>query len=657
VSKYKREVKEFVLDRVDIVSLIGQYVDLKRAGRSHKGLCPFHGEKTPSFVVSEERNSFHCFGCGAGGDPISFVMQKENLGFIDALEHLAERNNLDLSAFLEANTRQKEADTKPLYEVMREAALFYYKQLGHCQGAITYLKNREISPGILKAFGVGYAPEGWDALIQHLKQQGVSEHLMLQAGLVIKKETGGCYDRFRNRIMFPIFDYRGRVVAFGGRVLDDSHPKYLNSPETPIFNKSRTLYGLHVAKKHQNPKKQMLLVEGYMDAISLHQFGFQNAVATLGTALTEQHAKELKKMCDEVLFAYDSDNAGQNAIARSLDVLKSVGLRVRVLDMEEFKDPDEYLKQKGTGAFDLLIQKAMNTVEFSLKRLESGYNLKDDDQRLQYLTEAYQWILALDSKAEQDVYIDKLAKRTGIHAVALHEDFAARKLQFDKKRTHEHAKVKTTEPKVQSAHTEAAEWLPIDDSDDLDSERLADLMDSMPQELFEQNLSDGEVFTKNKPDPVVAPLINDPKLATIEKALLKCALLSKPYYVRVNDSLAWGFFHPAHQRDFEAIGNYYKEVDAFEPVLAASMLSLDLVTRLQKFHDDSAHVGSIQDVDKLIRFHHKHFCENKIKSIDQELQVLKMRPGDEAHLLYRQKMVERVACSKELALAVKAMQS
>lgn len=656
MSKYKKDVTEFVLDRVDIVSLVGQYVELKRAGRSHKGLCPFHGEKTPSFVVSDERGSFHCFGCSAGGNAIGFVMQKENLGFLDALEFLAERYNLDLSQFLEEDNRQKEADTKPIFEVMREAALFYYKQLGVNQGAINYLTARQISPSILKAFGVGFAPDGWDSLINHLKRRGISEMLMLQAGLVVAKESGGYYDRFRNRIMFPIFDYRGRVVAFGGRVMDDSHPKYLNSPETLIFNKSRTLYGLHVARKHQNSKRQMVLVEGYMDTISLHQYGFQNAVASLGTALTEQQAKELKKLCDEVIFAYDADAAGQNAIARSLDVLKGVGLRVRVLHMENAKDPDEYLKQHGTAGFDKLIQRAMNTIDFSLKRLESGYNLKDDDQRLQYLKDSYQLINGLASKAEQDVYLDNLAKRTGVSIGALHEDFATKKHQIETKARFDASKNKQTE-KRQVRNPVVAASVPMDDMDDFDSERLAELMDSMPQDLFEQEMDLEEDLTKNTSQSGQLPLINDPKLATIEKALLKCALLSKPYYVRVRDSLGWGFYHPSHQRDFEAIGGYYQDADSFDPVLAASTLSLDLVTRLQTFHDDNAHVGSIQDVDKLIRFQHKHFCEVKIKSIDQELQVLKMRPGDAAQLSYREKMVERVATSKELTLAVKAMQS
>lgn len=665
VSKYRKEVKDYVLDRIDIVTLVGQYVDLKRAGRSHKGLCPFHGEKTPSFIVSEERGSFHCFGCGTGGDSISFVMQKENLGFIDALEFLADRFSLDLSQFLEADNRQREADTKPLYEVMRQAALFYYKQLGQSAQAIAYLKGREISPSILKAFGVGFAPEGWDHLLQHLKGMGVSENLMLQAGLVVKKESGGYYDRFRNRIMFPIFDYRGRVVAFGGRVLDDSHPKYLNSPETPIFNKSKTLYGLHVARKHPNPQRQMLLVEGYMDTISLHQFGFQNAVATLGTALTDPHARELKKLCDEVIFAYDADNAGQNAIARSLEVLKAAGLRVKVLHMEGAKDPDEYLKRQGTERFGELIRNAMNTVDFSLKRLESGYNLKDDDQRLQYLEAAYGLIAGLPSKAEQDVYIDNLARRTGINAQALHEDYGAKRLSLEKAQKESGKSQK--EPVKSQKEPVVAQKEPVNpqreqdialdqDFEPLDSEALLDLMDSMPGEFFDDAEPREVAGDKNFEEKDNIPLINDPKLATIEKALLKCALLSKPYYVRVKEKLAWGFHHPVHQRDFEAIGGYYQEADAFEPVLAASVLSLDLVTRLQAFHDASVHVGSLQDVDKLIHFHHKHFCEVKIKAIDQELQVLKLRPGDAAMLSYREKMVERIAVSKELAQAVKAMQ-
>lgn len=647
MSKYKRDVKSFVLDRADIVDLIGQYVSLKRAGRSHKGLCPFHSEKTPSFVVSEERGNFHCFGCGAGGDAISFVMQKENLGFIDALEFLADKYHLDLSSYLEEDNRRREADTKPLYEVMRLAALFYYKQLGGADYAIQYLKGRQISPSLLKSFGVGYAPQGWDNLIRHLKAQGVTEQTMLQAGLIIMKDGGGCYDRFRHRIIFPIFDYRSRVVAFGGRVLDDSHPKYLNSPETPIFNKSRTLYGLHVAKKHPNNKRQVLLVEGYMDVISLHQFGFQNAVATLGTALTESHAKELKKLCDEVIFAYDADEAGQNAIARSLDVLKGAGLRVKIIDMDTAKDPDEYLKKFGKDSFLEIIERAMNTIDFSLKRLETGYNLKDDEQRLQYLGEAYQLIGALASKAEQDVYLENLSRRTGIHAQALHEDFSARKViqQVGK----ENQKPLQTREQTEIEDI-AFDAIPIDE------EMLSDLMESIPADFLDNYGGMPKDFTKNTQTAPASLLIIDPKLATIEKALLKCALLSKPYYMRVREQLLWGFYDPLHHVYFEAIGSFYSEFDAFDPVSAASFLSLDIVTRLQSFNDDSAHVGSVSDVDKLIRFHHKHFCEVQIKAVDQELQALKLTPGDQAQIQYRKKMVERANLSKELALAVKTMQ-
>lgn len=704
MGKYKREVTEYVLDRISILDVVGQSIELKRAGRNHKGLCPFHGEKTPSFIVSEERNNFHCFGCGVSGNAIGFVMQKENMGFLDALEYIADRFNLDLEPFLEKENAKKESDTKPLYEIMRQAALFFYHSLGQYPDAKGYLTDRGLSPSILKQFGLGFAPQGWDNLLKHLKKQGVSEDMLFQCGLVVKKETGGYYDRFRNRVMFPIFDHRSRVVAFGGRVLDDSVPKYLNSAESRIFYKSQTLYGLNVARKHQDPRRRVIVVEGYMDTITLHQYGFTNTVATLGTAMTELHAKELKKLYDEVIFAYDADEAGQNAIARSLPVLKGVGLRVKVLDMGDAKDPDELIKRHGADKFKEAIEKAMNTIDFSLKRLEKGYNLHDDEQRLVFLKEAYQFIAALESQAERDVYLENLAKRTEISHLALQEDFAValksgkltkelpkpqQRPMEDKGHSEGRAQVEgksqgegkalTSGKNRQDANSQHRKNSETDQEDlmmdlgSIDPEDLADLMDSMPLELLDDNFQHemppemendralGETsqkdISKKRSEIVPPPLINDPKLVTIEKAVLKCALVSKIFFHRVEQRMYWGFFHASFERDFEAIRHYYGDNDVFDPVMAIETQALDLVERLKDVSVDSTQVTTVGDVDKLLGFHHKHFCEAKIKLIDLELQSLKLKPGQDAALVAREKMVARVALSKELAQAVRELQS
>lgn len=680
MGKYKREVTEYVLDRVSIVDVVGHAIELKRAGRNHKGLCPFHGEKTPSFIVSEERNNFHCFGCGASGNAIGFVMQKENMGFLDALEYIADRFNLDLEPFLEKENAKKESDTKPLYEIMRQAALFFYHSLGQYPDAKGYLIDRGLSPSILKQFGLGFAPPGWDNLLKHLKKQGVSEEMLFQCGLVVKKETGGYYDRFRNRVMFPIFDHRSRVVAFGGRVLDDSVPKYLNSAESRIFYKSQTLYGLNVARKHQDPKRRVIVVEGYMDTITLHQYGFTNTVATLGTAMTELHAKELKKLYDEVIFAYDADEAGQNAIARSLPVLKAVGLRVKVLDMGDAKDPDELIKRHGADKFKEAIEKAMNTIDFSLKRLEKGFDLHDDEQRLVFLKEAYQFIAALESQAERDVYLENLAKRTEISHLALQEDFAAAlksgKLIKELPKPLSRPTENNGQADIKSQSNLGTDQIDLDmdlESGSIDPEDLADLMDSMPLELLDDNFqhemppemendrvhdqSSQKDISKKRTETVVPPLINDPKLVTIEKAVLKCALVSKIFFHRVEQRMYWGFFHASFERDFEAIRHYYCDNDVFDPVMAIETQALDLVERLKDVSVDSTQVATVNDVDKLLGFHHKHFCEAKIKLIDLELQALKLKPGQDAALVAREKMVARVALSKELAQAVRELQS
>ncbi|MCK8058119.1 MULTISPECIES: DNA primase [unclassified Fusibacter] len=627
MGKYKREVTAYLLDHLDVIDVVGSVVPLKRAGRNHKGLCPFHNEKSPSFVVSDERQTYHCFGCGASGSAINFVMQSENLGFLDALEQLAERYSVDIAQFLETDFAKKEANTKDLYDVMKQAARLYYQSLTESKEAKAYFQDRGLSEKVMKQFGLGFAPDSWDFCLKGLKKYGIKEEQMLSCGLIVKKENGGYYDRFRNRVMFPIFDHRGRVVAFGGRVLDDSVPKYLNSPETPIFYKSNTLYGLNVARKSNTKENRVILVEGYMDVITLHQYGYVNTVASLGTALTEGHVKQLSRLYKEVIFAYDGDEAGRNAIIKSLDVFKGYHLKVKVLDMGDVKDPDELLKVHGKEGFDKQIDLAMNTIEFSVKRLEKGYNLKDDEDRLQFLSEAYKMIAGLTSDSEREVYLNHLAERIGLSAGNVIADF-----------NREQGSAIQVEETAREHHHDVDEgeddgWYGVDfePPEDLDGEDLS------------YEISD-------------TPLINTSKLLTIEKAVLKSALMSKGYVQIIETQLQNGFYYEANADLFTEIKRYYSSFDAFEIMQAAEYFAIEQVKKLKEILFDVAFVGSSQDVEKLLKLHKKLYYEARIKEVDSFIQKLKMTPGDDANLKYREKLVERIKLQKELSQVTKLLQ-
>lgn len=413
--RYVDNIADIVLQHCDILSVISRYTVLKKAGRNHKALCPLHGEKTPSFVVSEEKQVFHCFGCGAGGSAIQFLMQMEKLEFIEAVEALAEQSGLDLAPYqVQKSDPGAGRELQLLQETVRAAAVFYLKQLqrqpnpGHA-----YLTGRGLSDDLIREFGLGYAPEGWDNLLRHLQDQGCDRRLMEKAGLIVARDNKtGYYDRFRNRVMFPIQDARGKVIAFGGRVLDDSTPKYLNSPESPLFDKGKTLYGYHIARKHIGDSGALIMVEGYMDVVSLHQRGIRNVIATLGTAMTPQHAAVVRRSCKEVVLAYDSDSAGVKAALRGLEILEGAGLRARVLELEGFKDPDDYIKAKGPEAFQERIRNALPGTGFVLKQIAARFNLESGYDQLQYLDEAVNVLRRLKNTVEQEDYIHQLSQQT-----------------------------------------------------------------------------------------------------------------------------------------------------------------------------------------------------------------------------------------------------
>lgn len=419
------EILEKIKEENDIVDVISESVRLKKTGRSFSGLCPFHNEKSPSFSVSQEKQIYKCFGCGESGNVITFVMKNKNMNFIDAVKYLADRANILLEDENRVNPTAKKKEL--LYKVNVEAGRFFYSNLNSNKIAIDYFLNRGIRQETIKRFGLGYAKDSWNSLLFHLRKQGFSENILLEAGLVLtSQKTGNKYDRFRNRVMFPVFDYRGKVIGFGGRVLDDSKPKYLNSPETLVFQKGTNLYGLNFAIKSNMKERYFIMVEGYMDLITLHQYGITNVVASLGTALTVNQARLLKRYADKVIISYDADIAGQTATMRGLEILKDAGFDVRVLSIPQGKDPDEYVRSNGKDAFIKLINEAEGLVEYRIKRAGENINFKDSNDLVKYGKKVTE-ILANVNPVEKDIYIKKISENTGIREQALY-DLLAREM-------------------------------------------------------------------------------------------------------------------------------------------------------------------------------------------------------------------------------------
>lgn len=408
-------VFEYILDQVNIVDVLSHYIQLEKAGRNHKALCPFHNEKSPSFIISEDRQLFHCFGCGVAGNAINFVMQYENLDYIDAVELLADRYRIDISEFMKGD-KKNSGNISVYYDILRDAAIYYYKNLRTATGALEYLTNRGIGLDTIKEFGLGFANEAWQDLINALKGK-YSESQLEKVGLAIKgKDQKRHYDRFRNRVIFPIINPKGKVIGFGGRVMDDSLPKYLNSPETEVFNKSQTLYGLNIAKNHMNEKKRLIITEGYMDVIAMHMNGFNQAVATLGTALTKEHGRLMKRYADEIIICYDSDFAGQKATLRSLDVLDGIIDKIRVIKLGENLDPDDYIKKYGVDRMQEKLDSAIPSTEYRLDHLKQDFNLKDETQKIEYISKAIPILTALTNEFEKNMYIERLSRDLNINA-------------------------------------------------------------------------------------------------------------------------------------------------------------------------------------------------------------------------------------------------
>ncbi len=401
-----------LVERNDIVDVVGSYVRLtKRSGSNLFGLCPFHSEKTPSFSVSPDKQIYHCFGCGKGGGVINFIMEIEGLTFPEAAEFLAKRVGM---AMPEQEDNREAKKRRRMLELNRDAAKFFYSCLSGPGGgpALDYMAKREITPATAKRFGLGYAPDTWDSLIKAMKELGYSEYELFDAGLVRKGKSGGHYDAFRSRLMFPVIDVRGDVIGFSGRILGDGEPKYMNSPETLVFNKSRNLFGLNLAKKSKSG--HIILAEGNIDVVMMHQAGFDSAVASLGTSLTPEQARLISHYTREVIIAYDSDGAGKKAAQRAIGLLDKLDVKVKVLSMSGAKDPDEYIKTKGADAFRNLLDKSENHIDYRLQTVTDKYDLSVDEQKVAFLKEASDMVARLPGPVERQVYAIRIAGMAGV---------------------------------------------------------------------------------------------------------------------------------------------------------------------------------------------------------------------------------------------------
>ena len=418
-----RDLIDEVKSRSDIVNVISQYISLKNSGSSYSGLCPFHSEKTGSFHVNQNKQIYKCFGCGEGGDVINFIMKIENLDFMEAVKLLAQKNGIEFNTNLSEADKKKMEEIKLMQDIHLKAARFYFSNLINSKNAgYDYLRKRGLSDKIIKRFGLGYSLYSWNSLMDYLLSIGYEKKDLVKSGLVTHKENGdNYYDKFRNRVMFPIFDYRGNVIGFGGRVLDDSMPKYLNSPDTILFNKRYNLYGLNYAKKSIK-NDTLILVEGYMDLISLVEYGIENVVATLGTALTNEQGKLIKRYASTAVISYDSDEAGIKATLRAIEILRHQNINVKILNLKDCKDPDDFIKKYKKEGFLKAIEDSVSHIIFQINILKRKFDFNKDEHLIKFAKEAASIIKTLSSPVEKDFYIKYVSKEFNISLEALKEE-------------------------------------------------------------------------------------------------------------------------------------------------------------------------------------------------------------------------------------------
>lgn len=438
-----KDIIEEIKSRCDIVDVISDYMQLKSSGSNYTGLCPFHSEKTGSFMVSKSKQIYKCFGCNAGGDVISFVMRYENVDFMEAVKILAKRCGITLERNISEEEKQKIQEINKFREIHTEAARFYFANLlGTKNPGYEYLKKRGLSDKIIKKFGLGYSLNSWNSLMNYLLAKGYDKTDLVKCGLVTHKtETNKYFDRFRNRVMFPIFNYNGKVIGFGGRVLDDSLPKYLNSPETLVFNKRLNLYGLNISKKSIKDDT-LILVEGYMDLISLYQNNIENVVATLGTALTIEQARLIRKFAKNVIISYDSDQAGQNATLRAIDILLQADIKVKILNLKDCKDPDDFIKKYGFEGYKKAIEESDYYIKYKIDILKKKYNLNNDSHKMSFVEESTFMLKKLKSPIEKDLYAKYLSDLTNISIESIRASVGIKvNRNYNKKNTNAHKKI------------------------------------------------------------------------------------------------------------------------------------------------------------------------------------------------------------------------
>ena len=423
--RYTPELLEEIKNRNDIIDVVSQYVILKRRGRNYFGLCPFHNEKSPSFSVSPDKQIFHCFGCNVGGDVFHFIMKIENISFFESVKLLANRAGIELPTEAMSPEEEKREKLKEnVYKLNKDAAIFYHELLykPESKAAQNYVKKRQLGNNTLKSFLIGYAGNN-NELLKYLKEKGYDTQTMLTSNLIGKSQDGRLYDKFRNRLMIPILDVKGKVIAFGGRVLDDSKPKYINSPESLVYSKGRNLFGLNVAVKNVHGRlDKLLIVEGYMDAISLYQRGITNVVASLGTALTDNQGQLLRRYCDQVILGYDADGAGQTAIMRGIGIMQSMGVDIRVLQISGAKDPDEFVLKYGPERFQKCMDNAISVVEYQVKNLKKSLDLNNTSDKIKFMNEIANILSKVDNSMEREVYVDKISRTYQISKEAIYAE-------------------------------------------------------------------------------------------------------------------------------------------------------------------------------------------------------------------------------------------
>ena len=450
-------VLDEIRDRADIVDLIGEYVDLKRSGSNYMGLCPFHSEKTPSFSVSPSKSIFKCFGCGVGGDVITFVMKRENLSFPEAVEFLADKYNVRLEVYKDENKEAREKRNR-LYEINREAGLHFLKNYQASQKAQLYLKNRMISDKTIRSYGIGYSKDSWTDLYYHLTKMGYREEELLELNLISKSKNGNYIDRFRDRVMFPIINRNNRIIGFGARAFGDAKPKYLNSRETPIFHKGSNVFNINIISR-ESTRERIILVEGYMDVISLYNSGINYSVASLGTSLTIDQANIIKRMAKDIYICYDSDNAGINATSRAIDIFLQASVKPKIIELEGGLDPDDFIKKNGLEAFEKKIKSAISYIEFKIKKLKENFNLEDSEGLSNFTIESAKILSSIKNPIERDIFVKDFSTKYNISYTAIENYINYLNRNKLKEAKREKVKVKKNINVVKSNKTRAQEEL------------------------------------------------------------------------------------------------------------------------------------------------------------------------------------------------------